>query len=239
MSTQSANEQIEAQGFAILPRIVSHERCESLASEIMEQLESSQAESIGSRGGLVGGRNLIDSWNGWNEISSNPLVQETLTQSLGRSCGLVRILFFDKPPGKGWALSLHRDETIAVKSHQTPTSPYSKPTTKAGVPHVVANAPLLERMLTIRLHLDSMHQDNGPLIVIPESHRQQEPDRSTQTIHCQQGDAFVMRPLLLHGSLQASRSTQDHRRVIHLEFASSKDLEGGYQWHRFLPLLEP
>jgi hypothetical protein len=41
---------------------------------------------------------------------------------------------------------------------------------KVGVPHVEAPEWLLEKMLTMRLHLDDMTEENGPLKVLPGSH---------------------------------------------------------------------
>ena len=77
----------------------------------------------------------------------------------------VRILFFDKPPGHSWALPWHKDYTIAVKRHGVEGT-FTKPTTKAGVPHVIAPFEILDRMLTVRFHLDDMNEDNGPLRVL-------------------------------------------------------------------------
>jgi hypothetical protein len=50
------------------------------------------------------------------------------------------------------------------------------PTVKAGIPHLVAPQWLLERMLTIRVHLDEVTHENGPLVVQPGSHRGERAD---------------------------------------------------------------
>jgi len=149
---------------------------------------------------------------------------------------LVRILYFDKPPGQGWSLSLHRDKTIAVAQHHVPAEPFAKPTVKADVPHVEATEELLQTMLTLRIHLDPMCDANGPLVVVPGSHHDLSKtcDQASVPIHCGGGDVFVMRPLLLHGSRAPWPETKLHRRVVHLEVAPSETLPSPYRWNKFV-----
>jgi ectoine hydroxylase-related dioxygenase (phytanoyl-CoA dioxygenase family) len=148
-------------------------------------------------------------------------------------------LYFDKPPGEGWALPWHRDMTVAVKAHGR-LGTFAKPTTKAGVPHVEAPNELLSSMLTARIHLDDVTDRNGPLRVIPGSHRANGgPDnRESATIFCEAGDVLLMRPLLLHASGHCASDHRGHRRIIHLEFAPGPRLPDGYDWHDFFPLHE-
>src|SRR6185437_14142607 len=77
-----------------------------------------------------------------------------LAAILGPKFGLVRILFFDKPPRQTWALPWHKDLTVAVRDNRLPSQHFAKPTRKAGVPHVEAPQAILESMLTARIHLD-------------------------------------------------------------------------------------
>ena len=237
-------------GYTILPQVLSAAECQQAAEQIVAALQSSTGAAIEARqspavstqhnshlkpqAAVVGGRNLLHSWNGWKALLRKPAVVRLLRSQLGADAGLVRILFFDKPPGKGWSLAMHQDRTIAVRRHCDPLTPFSKPTTKAGVPHVEATRSLLSQMLTLRFHLDAMHSANGPLIVSPGSHRDRGGD--AKEIHCRAGDVFAMRPLLSHGSIAAAADTSDHRRVIHLEFAPRPDLPGDFQWHDFEPL---
>src|SRR5271169_7040412 len=48
-------------------------------------------------------------------------------------------------------------------------SPWS---VKAGIHHVRPSSELMSRMLAIRIHVDDCGSDNGPLRVIPSSHKQ-------------------------------------------------------------------
>src|SRR5258706_16131652 len=95
--------------------------------------------------------------------------------------------------------------------------------------HRACQAPvaLLERMLTVRLHLDVCDALNGPLQVIPGSHKFGRLDarqisewrvRQTTTVcDVPRGGALLMRPLLWHASSRATHP--GHRRAVHLEFA--------------------
>ena len=76
----------------------------------------------------------------------------------------------------------------------------------------------MENMLAIRLHLDDCGPDNGPLRVIPASHRSlEESTELVEELVAKRGEVLAMRPLLMHSSGRATSPT--HRRVIHLEFA--------------------
>ena len=89
-------------------------------------------------------------------------------------------------------------------------------------------------MLTLRIHLDPCGEENGPLRVIPGSHRAGKLDPEAiagcaelgSEVPCPAdvGDVLMMRPLLLHASSPAV--VPGHRRVVHLEFAA-EDLPAG------------
>jgi ectoine hydroxylase-related dioxygenase (phytanoyl-CoA dioxygenase family) len=232
------NVNLDRDGYTIARQVVSSELLELIAGEINDAFRSQSENAIETgRGGLVGGRNLMAVWQGWRRITDQPAVRQLIQEQVGPQAGLVRILYFDKPPGQSWSLSLHRDKTIAVDRHNDPATPFSKPTRKAGVPHVEATNSLLQTMLTLRLHVDAMCDENGPLVVVPESHDPlRSSEQSIRPIHCDAGDLFVMRPLLLHGSRASSPDTTMHRRVVHLEIAPSESLQRPYRWHQFASL---
>ena len=238
MAAETHSLELIRDGFTILPRILSEVECANLVTEVSGALERTPGNGIeAGQGGIVGGRNLIEHWNGWPAVTEHTVIGGFLREHVGRHAGLVRILYFDKPPGRSWSLSLHRDRTIAVAQHHQPPTPFAKPTTKAGVPHVEATDELLQRMLTLRIHLDPMTDENGPLVVIPGSHVDDSTTPSDlQIVRCNPGDVFAMRPLLSHGSRAANENTKLHRRVLHLEIAPEKELSRPYRWHRFEPI---
>jgi ectoine hydroxylase-related dioxygenase (phytanoyl-CoA dioxygenase family) len=110
-------------------------------------------------------------------------------------------------------------------------------TMKAGIIHVQPPAEVMGGILAIRLHLDESGLDNGPLRVVPGSHRQGRlsagqiascPKENSVTCTIPKGGALVMRPLILHAS--SACAIPKSRRVIHLEFASA-ELPQGLIWH--------
>ncbi|MFK8115494.1 MAG: phytanoyl-CoA dioxygenase family protein [Rubripirellula sp.] len=225
---------VDLQGCDIIPGVLTPQRCVAMACEIELAFQADAGAIQSTRGGLVGGRNLILLWNGWREITDHPKVAALVEHCVGRSAGVVRILYFDKPPGQSWSLSMHRDKTIAVEAHQSPPHPFDKPTRKAGVPHVEATESLLCQMLTLRLHLDPMQDENGPLVVCKGSHETSgDCGEEASVVHCDVGDLFIMRPMLLHGSRASEPDAQMHRRVVHLEIGPERTLPGNYRWHCF------
>ena len=128
---------------------------------------------------------------------------------------------------------------VAVRDNRLPSRAFSKPTIKAGVPHVEAPLEVLEQMVTVRIHLDSVTEENGPLKVLPGSHRTGKDLRMGETaahsILVERGDILLMRPLLAHSSGHAHADNRRHRRILHLEFAVSAELPDGYAWYDFRP----
>lgn len=148
----------------------------------------------------------------------------------------VRILLFDKTPLSNWKVTWHQDVTIAV-AHYGEVAGWGPWSRKDGVWHVRAPASVLAEMVTVRLHLDPCGAQNGPVRVIPGSHRLGRlPDggieaavRHAVPIECLSpaGGVLLMRPLILHSSAPAAAPT--HRRVLHVEFAADP-LPDGFEW---------
>ena len=106
---------------------------------------------------------------------------------------------------------------------------------KASVLYAHAPAHVLSRVLALRVHLDASTSANGPLRVIPGSHAaglltdNQVFDyvKAHVPIEClaPRGSVIAMRPLLIHSSSKARIG--DPRRVLHIEYAESLELEPG------------
>jgi ectoine hydroxylase-related dioxygenase (phytanoyl-CoA dioxygenase family) len=163
-------------------------------------------------------------------------VREIIETVLGRTCFAVKGIFFNKTRSSNWKVVWHQDLTIALRERKD-VDGFGPWTTKAGVLHVQPPSEVLAGILAIRLHLDDSELDNGPLRVIPGSHRHgrlsaeqiSSWQRETSvTCTVPKGGALVMRPLLLHAS--SACAIPKSRRVIHLEFAAS-ELPHGLHWH--------
>jgi len=148
----------------------------------------------------------------------------------------VRTIFFDKTPTANWKVPWHQDLTICVRErHEVPG--FSGWSVKEGVVHVQPPVEVLNRMVTIRLHLDDCGPENGPLRVLPGSHRggRLGPDaiarwqvmREPVTCVAPRAAAVIMKPLILHGSSAAKKP--EHRRVLHIEIAA-ESLPAPLEW---------
>lgn len=229
-------------GYAFLPGVVSSAEVAASRAALAVALASpAAADSLLCAPGQPphGARNLLRIWPGAVALARSPALVAALVRVVGPDGVLMRGLYFDKPAGEGWALPWHRDTVIAVQAHGT-LGRFRKPTVKSGVPHVDAPPEILDDLLFARIHLDAMTDSNGPLRILPGSHRLTLPDvdeAAAATLHCQAGDVLLMRPLLLHSSGLCAPGHVGHRRIVHLEFAPGQALPDGYAWHTRYPLL--
>lgn len=228
-------------GFAVLPHVISAEKVDELVGgldAVMNRSAEAEGPIRDKAGTVYAGRNLLRLFEPAKTIWRCSPLLELLRDVLGPEFGLVRALFFDKPPERTWSLPWHKDLTIAVKPHSGESTVFSKPTLKAGVPHVEASRKVLEAMLTLRIHLDDMTDENGPLLVMPGSHRLGKvPVASYETatpILGSRGDVLAMRPMLAHRSISSREGTIQHRRILHLEFTGQRQLPDGFEWHDFI-----
>jgi ectoine hydroxylase-related dioxygenase (phytanoyl-CoA dioxygenase family) len=228
-------QQLDQHGFALIPSVIPQLQIASLISNLTE-LESHTAIREKS-GATYAIRRLCELSPAVRELSTFSPIRALIEAVLGPAARVVRSLLFDKTAAANWKVPWHQDLTIAVK-HRRDTDGFGPWSIKAEIPHVQPPLDVLENMLTIRLHLDHCGPDNGPLRVLPGSHKKGVLDAATiaqlrqqipETLcTIQAGGALLMRPLLLHASAPAT--VPGHRRVIHLEFAAT-NLPNGLQWH--------
>jgi ectoine hydroxylase-related dioxygenase (phytanoyl-CoA dioxygenase family) len=155
---------------------------------------------------------------------------------LGGGAFPVRGILFDKQDGANWKVPWHQDVTIAVKS-RVDADGYGPWSVKEGVLHVQPPGSVLERMVSVRLHLDDCPASNGALRVITGSHLEGKLDQNLirdfvsddLEVVCEvmKGGALLMSPLTIHAS-SAAESPQ-HRRVIHFDYANV-GLSDGLEW---------
>jgi ectoine hydroxylase-related dioxygenase (phytanoyl-CoA dioxygenase family) len=226
---------IEQTGFAILRGVVNEVILKDLTRAVERLPENEAVRLKGKRPFAI--RNLLEIVPLTRQVAHGEPVTSLAKMVLGANLKLVRALFFDKLPEANWKVVWHQDLTIAVKKRMD-LEGFGPWTTKAGVTHVQPPNHVLEKMLTVRVHLDDSHAENGALKVISGSHKRgrlcqagvdEFVKTATATI-CEvpKGGVLLMRPLLLHAS-SVSRSPV-HRRVLHFEFSSGK-LPEGLQWY--------
>ncbi len=81
----------------------------------------------------------------------------------------VRAVLFNKTAANNWAVGFHQDRTIAV-AEQIDVARFGPWTVKAGTLHVEPPFTVIERMITLRIHVDPVPADNAPLLIAPRSH---------------------------------------------------------------------
>lgn len=220
-------EEVGSSGFAIVEDVLN-----SAATERLRVLMETIAPHGEGRGGV---RNLLDVPE-VRELANLEAIVNLVQPILGERAFAVRGILFDKKDGANWKVPWHQDVTIAVRD-RIDVDGYGPWSVKQDVLHVQPPASVLEKMLSVRLHLDDCPKANGALRVIPESHehgklsQQQIEAQSNQyegvTCEVRRGGALLMRPLLIHASSAAE--SLSHRRVIHFDYANIA-LDGGLQW---------
>jgi len=222
--------QLESQGFAIVPDVLPPRLADELTQQIEFALTSRASDSSYAM------RHLAQVVLAVQQLAQSAFARSLVEPVLGPDASLARSLFFDKTPEANWKVAWHQDLTIAVREKIEPPG-FSAWSVKDGVAHVQPPVAVLERLLTVRFHLDACDLANGPLQAMPGSHKFgrlsagqiSEWRRREKSITCtvRRGGALLMRPLLLHSSSAAT--SPRHRRVVHLEFAGEA-LPGGLKW---------
>jgi len=149
----------------------------------------------------------------------------------------VQAIAFDKTVGTNWKVAWHQDlmfpfaEAVSVPE-------YDLASMKDGIDYARPPVSVLEEMLAVRLHLDDCDAGNGPLRVSSGTHRAGVlpmsevaglvKARGETVCLAEEGEALLMRPLLLHASSKALEPR--HRRVLHVVFHSGVEL--AERWHR-------
>lgn len=209
-----------------------------LQPETVEQLSAAIECAVKDREEPCGHamRHLLEVVPAVRQVAQGAAVRSLIESVLGPNAFVVRSIFFDKTPEANWKVAWHQDLTISVRQ-RIEAPGFTAWSVKDGAVHVQPPVEVLERMLALRLHIDDCGPANGPLRVIPGSHKsgrltarqiaewrqRQEPAICAVA----RGGALLMRPLLLHASSPAREPK--HRRVMHLEF-SADALPGGLKW---------
>ena len=204
----------EKNGVVIIPDAVSESDLERMSEAFSDRHRSRHS-------GLSG--ELMD----W--LSSNDLLLSLASKLLGTPAHLVRVLALDKTAEDNWFVPWHQDRAIAVAAPAA-VKGYANWTFKDGVHHVEPPATLLEKIVTLRVHLDDCGRDQGPLEIIPASHQLGRLEKAEiNKLACdgqeivtlaRRGSIVAMRPLIIHRSKKARSKAR--RRVLHLEFTAAE-----------------
>jgi ectoine hydroxylase-related dioxygenase (phytanoyl-CoA dioxygenase family) len=155
---------------------------------------------------------------------------------LGPKAAPFRATLFDKSRASNWLVVWHQDTALPLREKREMQG-WASWSVKDGVTYAHAPATALNQVLALRLQLDDSTAENGPLRVLPGTHKLGVLNDETmfeltariKPIEClvAKGGILAMRPLLVHASSK-SRS-EAPRRVLHIEYAASRHLEEGLE----------
>jgi ectoine hydroxylase-related dioxygenase (phytanoyl-CoA dioxygenase family) len=218
--------EIETQGFAIIP----DELPEASISALLERLPSTHLRK--SRAGI---RHALHH-PAVMEIAQDPRLLDIARGTLGSGAMPFRATLFDKSPLSNWLVVWHQDTALPLQK-RIEAEGWGPWSVKDGVIYAHAPASALNQVLALRFHFDDSTVENGPLRVLPATHKLgvlsddaiHDLAARLKPVDCVvgKGGILAMRPLITHAS---SKSAADMpRRVLHIEYASARVLEGRFE----------
>jgi len=217
---------VEKHGFAIIPAV--------LADRDISKLEQA-FECAGVARSKAGVRHALKH-SAIADVAHDERLLEIARRVLGAGAVPFRATLFDKSPKSNWLVVWHQYTALPLcERHETPDwGPWS---VKDGVIYAHAPTATLSQVLALRVHLDDSIADNGPLRVLPGTHKMgvlsddaiHRLSEEVTSVDClvTKGGVLAMRPLIVHASSK-SRSELP-RRVLHLEYAASRFIENGLE----------
>ncbi|MEK6761547.1 MAG: phytanoyl-CoA dioxygenase family protein [Nitrospirota bacterium] len=145
-----------------------------------------------------------------------------------------RATLFEKSPKSNWLVVWHQDTALPL-SKKLDGSEWGPWSNKLGVTYAHSPSWALEKVITLRVHLDPCGPENGPLRVIPRSHQNgvltdDEIGAITKrqaSLECvvPAGGVLLMKPLIIHASSKSKSKTP--RRILHIEYAPQSGIGTG------------
>jgi hypothetical protein len=216
---------LEQDGFVVLPGVLSEAQCAFLAAKLAQEAAKG-----------AGARNLLEAE--WCAALAATLRDTLELGSALADCLAVQCTYFEKSAQVNWLVPLHQDLCIPVreKVEHPQLRGWAR---KEGALFVQPPAAVIERMVAVRVHIDDCNGDNGPLRVVPRSHRlgrlrvedQRAQRDAVGEVACTtpRGGVVAMKPLLLHVSSKSTSSRP--RRVLHYLYGP-RELPFGLAWAR-------
>ena len=103
------------------------------------------------------------------DLANDTRLVALAADALGASAVPFRATLFDKSPESNWLVAWHQDTALPLR-RRVECEGWGPWSVKAGVLYAHAPAPVLERIIALRLHIDDGTSFNGPLRVLPGTH---------------------------------------------------------------------
>ena len=217
---------LEQQGFEIVPDCLQASDVEDLTAAI------EHAPLHRSRAGM---RNVLQI-EAVRRLALDRSILKLARTVLGEQALPFRATLFDKSPDSNWLVVWHQDTALPLCARKDVAGwgPWS---VKEGVVCAHAPAAALDQVLAIRIHLDESTTENGPLRVLPGTHksgvlsddaiRALSLDVTEALCQVPLGGLLLMKPLLVHASSKVLHSKR--RRVLHIEYCSQATFPCGLE----------
>lgn len=210
----------ERDGFLIQRGLLNGEQCQALLGQLPV------VAGAGSRALLA------QEWCA--NLANQLLAADALSGLLPAGHVAVQCTFFEKSETVNWLVPVHQDLSIPVRERIDASNLRGWSLKEDGW-YVQPPVSVLEQLVAVRLHLDECGPYDGPLYVVPGSHKQGQisPQAAAEmrggesACLANAGDALVMRPLLLHRSSKSTGASR--RRVLHFLYGPAS-MPQGIQW---------
>lgn len=218
-----------SQGYLAVPALLPDYECDHLTAAIEQALPTS-----------AGTRCLL-SLDWCQDLALRLRAHPGLAALLPTGHVAVQCSYFVKSPSRNWLVPIHQDLSIPMAARVDGSGLRLRCwSEKEGLLFMLAPVDLLDRLLAVRVHLDPCGPDDGPLLVIPGTHRQgliapqaavaaRREQKTPTPCVLARGDVLLTRPLLLHASSKAGAASASRRRVLHFLFGP-RELPGGLRW---------
>jgi Phytanoyl-CoA dioxygenase (PhyH) len=216
--------ELSAQGFVAVPQVLPEDECEELAA----LAGTPTPDSPGTR--------CLLSLPWCQALAARLKAHPGIAGLIPADFVAAQCTYFEKSAERNWLVPVHQDLSIPV-AERVSGEGLSGWSEKEGALFVQPPIDVLERLVAVRLHLDACSPQDGPLVVVPGTHKlgrikpaaAVEARRSGPVAICTmaRGDVLAMRPLLLHASAKASGKSR--RRVLHFLFGP-RYLPLGLRW---------
>jgi ectoine hydroxylase-related dioxygenase (phytanoyl-CoA dioxygenase family) len=155
---------------------------------------------------------------------------------LGGHAFPFRATLFDKSQHANWLVVWHQDTALPLRERRE-TQGWGPWSVKENVIYAHAPAGALCQVLALRIHLDDSTTHNGPLRVLPGTHKlgvlsDDEVHQLAEkmlAVDClvSRGGVLAMSPLVIHSSSKSQAAMP--RRVLHIEYAASPFVAEGLE----------
>lgn len=214
----------EDDGFAVVADVLDETACASISASLGQAISE-----------CTGARSMLEmTW--CRALARTIRLHPLIGAALPEHAVAVQCTYFEKSRDQNWLVPIHQDLSIPVreKIEHPALSGWSE---KDGAIFVQPPESVLQELVAVRLHIDECGSDDGPLKVVPGSHKAGRLGAQAALIArdnlgeamCTvgKGGVLILRPLLLHASSKANGSSR--RRVLHFVFGPGM-LPYGLQW---------